>query len=134
MRTVLFVLVVAAAVLVVLVLAGKLFSRSVVGRQSAQGREALGPANPADFEETVALVSPAEHRGFGTLRLTPTTLLFAGSGVPLMIPRDRITAVQTVLEVDGDRSQKPALQVSVRDRESLVFAVLDPSAWVQRLP
>lgn len=133
MRTVLFVVVVAAVVLVVLVLAGKVFSRSVVGRHSARGREALGPAGPADFEEAAALVSPAQHKGFGTLRLTPTTLLFAGSGVPLVVPRDRIIRVETVLEVDGDRSDKPALQVSLRDREPLVFAVVEPSVWMQRL-
>lgn len=90
------------------------------------------PLASGEFQEPAAIASGPD-RGFGTLRLTPTQLVFLGnSGRVLTVERIDITGVtRTTLLPDHDTA-KEVLAVSTTSAVHY-FSVDDPRAWEHRL-
>lgn len=85
-----------------------------------------------EFQEPAAIASGPD-RGFGTLRLTPSQLIFMGnSGRVVTLERIDITGATTSTALPDHDTVKPVLVVSTRDGV-YYFSVDDPRAWQNRL-
>lgn len=114
-------------VLVVLAGASYVIWRMTQGASSA--RQAIGSG---EFQEPAALATGPD-RGFGTLRLSPSQLVFMGnSGRVVTVERLDITGVTTTTTLPDHDTAKPVLAVSTRDTV-YYFSVDDPRAWQNRL-
>ncbi len=92
-------------------------------------RQAIGSG---ELQEPAAIASGPE-RGFGTLRLTPSQVIFlANSGRVVTIERLDITGVTWTRSLPDHETAKPVLAVSTRE-DVHYFAVDDPVAWQRRL-
>lgn len=139
MTVVVWILAVILGAMAVVALAGYIVSRTVVRSNAARGDLVLGPAGPADHQESAALLFPAEGKGFGMLRATPGQLLFA-SGRPdqvIRIDRGDISSVGPTQDVPEGGIEKtikrPALAVTTEGGGAFLFAVTDVASWVARL-
>ena len=113
--------------LVVVIGATYVIWRLVQGASTS--RPALGPG---EFQEPAAMASGPD-RGFGTLRLTPSQLIFLGnSGRVVSVERLDITGATTTTALPDHDTAKPVLAVSTRDAV-YYFSVDDPRAWQHRL-
>ena len=92
------------------------------------------PALPAPGElEEPAAIAHGSDRGYGTLRLTPSQLVFIGnSGRITTIERMDITGAAATRDLPDRQTAKPVLAVTTRDAINY-FAVNDPVAWELRL-
>lgn len=85
-----------------------------------------------EVQEPAAIASGPE-RGFGTLRLTPSQLVFlANSGRVVTIERLDITGVTSTRSLPDHDTAKPVLAVAT-GADVHFFAVDDPAAWQRRL-
>jgi hypothetical protein len=98
--------------------------------------QGAGRAAPAvasgEFQEPAALAAGPD-RGFGSLRVTPSQLVFmANSGRVMTIERIDITGVSTTRSLPDHETAKPVLAVATHDAVHY-FSVDDPAAWERRL-
>lgn len=95
-------------------------------------RPALPATSSGEFQEQAALAAGPD-RGFGTLRLTPSQLVFIGnSGRVLSLERIDITGVTCTTALPDHDAAKPVLAVATRDSVHY-FAVDRPQEWERRL-
>lgn len=93
---------------------------------------ALPPRGYGEYQESAALATGPDA-GFGTLRLTPSQLIFAGaSGRVLTIERLDITGVTSTPDLPDRTTARPVLAVTTTDSVHY-FAVDHPDQWAQRL-
>lgn len=119
-----------AVVIVVLVLIA--LYRMLNSGDKAPASPKLPELGPGEYQE-VAAIADGPDRGFGTLRITPSQLIFAGnSGRVTSIERLDITGVTTTTELPDHSTAKPVLAVSTSSGVAY-FSVDDPEAWAQRL-
>lgn len=117
----------ALVVLVVLAGAAYVVYRLITGATTP--RPALGSG---EYQEPAAIAAGPD-RGFGTLRLTPSQLVFlANSGRVVTIERLDITGATTTTVLPDHDTAKPVLAVATASGVHY-FAVDDPRAWEHRL-
>jgi hypothetical protein len=117
------------ALVMLAVVAGALYVVWRLLQGSTSPRPALASG---EYQEPAAIASGPE-RGFGTLRLTPSQLVFLGnSGRVVTVERLDITGVTSTRMLPDHESAKPVLAVSTRG-QVYYFSVDDPVRWEQRL-
>lgn len=120
----------AVAVVVLILIA--LYRMMNAGGGKVTATPKLPELGPGEYQE-VAAIADGPDRGFGTLRITPSQLIFAGnSGRVTSIERLDITGVTTTTELPDHSTAKPVLAVSTSSGVSY-FSVDDPEAWARRL-
>ena len=123
--------------LLLLALLGLLIAGAVwlVQRYRPQPQSAI-PASPPQLSRERserATVAFGSERGPGTLRLTPTQLIFAGdSGRVVVLERIAIVGVNVTTDLPDGSVAAPILAVTTRT-ESLYVSVTDPDRWAALL-
>lgn len=113
----------------VAVVAGALY----VAWRLIQGTTSARPALASGEYQEPAAIAAGPERGFGTLRLTPSQLIFlANSGRVVTLERLDITGVSSTRTLPDHETAKPVLAVSTRE-QVVYFSVDDPVRWEQRL-
>jgi hypothetical protein len=98
-----------------------------------QGSARPAPALASGEHQEPAAIAAGPDRGFGTLRLTPSQLVFlANSGRVVTIERLEITGVSTTRTLPDHETVKPVLAVATHDAVHY-FSVDDPATWERRL-
>jgi hypothetical protein len=98
-----------------------------------QGSARPAPALASGEHQEPAAIASGPDRGFGTLRLTPTQLVFlANSGRVVTVERLDITGVTTTTVLPDHDTAKPVLAVATSSGVHY-FSVDDPRAWEHRL-
>lgn len=111
------------------VLAGAIYVAWKLIASNGASRPALASG---EYQEPAAIASGPE-RGFGTLRVTPSQLVFlANSGRVVTLERLDITGVTTTKSLPDHETAKPVLAVSTQ-QQVYYFAVDDPVRWERRL-
>lgn len=111
------------------VLAGAIY----VTWRLVKGASAPGTALGSGEVQEPAAIAAGPERGFGTLRLTPSQLIFlANSGRVVTIERIDITGVTWTRALPDHDTAKPVLAVATGP-DVHYFAVDDPVAWQRRL-
>lgn len=117
------------ALVMLIVVGGALYVLWRLMRGVSTPRPALASG---EYQEPAAIASGPD-RGFGTLRLTPSQLIFlANSGRVLTIERIDITGVTRTQMLPDHETLKPVLVVSAHG-EVYYFSVDDPVRWERRL-
>lgn len=117
------------ALVMLAVVAGALYVVWRLLQGSTSPRPALASG---EYQEPAAIASGPE-RGFGTLRLTPSQLVFlANSGRVVTVERLDITGVSSTRMLPDHEAAKPVLVVSTPG-QVYYFSVDDPVRWEQRL-
>ena len=117
------------ALVMLAVLAGAVY----VAWRLVSGTTASRPALASGEYQEPAAIAEGPERGFGTLRLTPSQLIFlANSGRVVTIERIDITGVTSTRMLPDHETAKPVLAVST-SAQVLYFAVDDPTRWERRL-
>lgn len=117
------------ALMILVVLAGAIY----VTWRLIQGTTASRPALASGEYQEPAAIAAGPERGFGTLRVTPSQLVFLGnSGRVVTIERLDITGVSSTRMLPDHETAKPVLAVSA-GQQVYYFAVDDPKRWERRL-
>ncbi len=104
----------------------------LIQRGTGRTRERALEQAPGDLRAQAAMVSGPE-RGAGSLRLTPTQLVFtAASGRMLVIERAEIVGAGVTRETPTGRSASTLLVITT-DADGFYFLLDDPQEWVSRL-
>lgn len=117
------------ALVMLVVLAGAVY----VAWRLIQGSTTSRPALASGEYQEPAAIAAGVDRGFGTLRLTPSQLIFlANSGRVITIERLDITGVTHTRMLPDHETAKPVLAVSTQG-QVYYFSVDDPVRWERRL-
>lgn len=102
-------------------------------RPSPKAAISAGPAKISREKSERATVAFGPERGEGTLRLTPSQLIFTGdSGRVVVLERITIVGVNVTTELPDGVVAAPVLVVTTRT-ESLYLSVSDPARWAASL-